>query len=309
MTIRDCAAAVVVLALSGAQPAFAQDSTPLVPNSPWNVEYSQDSCVLARAFGAQEAPVYLRLEQFEPGTHFEVSLVGSPLRSRAPAGDLEVTLGGQAGNEPILVSALFGKAKDDTPALNFLLDLRATSDGSQTDLGELTPAEFSMLSELRIALKDDGRHVVLKPNGLNEALGAMKTCMNELLTHWGIDPAKQRSLTQRAEPIDAGKWIKPEDYPREGLQAGRSANVHFRLTVDPTGRVSDCTIQGATEGRSFARRTCDVIRRRARFQPALDAERKPVTSYYVNTIRWMMRADDQRIRLSEQVFEDIRVGQ
>jgi hypothetical protein len=306
--IRDILAGAAVLALAASSPATAGEPVVLTPSGAWNVEYARESCILARAFKWDNAPVYFRMEQYEPGAQFEVSLVRSPLSSRKVTEDVQVRFGEDPNIEPITAAALFGETDDNVPALSFLLNLRQAAGGDPSDETELTPAEIAGLADLRVALVRGGDEVVFKTGPLTQALGAMRVCMDKLLTQWGIDPAKQTGLSQRVQPINSERWIRPDDYPKGGLHAGRSASVHFRVTVNQNGLVEDCAIQSATEGADFARRTCAVISRRAKFQPALDEDGKPVPSYYVNTIRWLMRLDDRGARISSQVFDDVSRG-
>jgi TonB family protein len=304
MGIRRSLSAAALLLLSFSAAASAHEPIVLMPSSPWNVEHAPDSCVLARAFGPAAATVYLRLEQFEPGAQVEVSLVGSPLRSRKLVEHIQVAFGD--GLRPITSTALFGESNEGKPALNFLLSLREAAGGDPANLAELTLAEVNALTELRFALLKDTRPLVLKTGKMNHAFPALKQCMDKLLTDWGINPDKLRSLSRRAEPLNPGRWLRPEDYPKGAIHAGRSASVHFRVTVEQDGRVSKCSIQNATEGRDFARRTCSVISRRARFQPALDANGRPVSSFYANTVRWIMsKAESRGVRLAEEMFDDL----
>jgi TonB family protein len=64
--------------------------------------------------------------------------------------------------------------------------------------------------------------------------------------------------------------------------------VHFRLSVDARGKVSDCHIQRSTRPEGFDEAVCEVLMHRARFKPALDAEGKPMASYYINTVRFII---------------------
>lgn len=304
MTIRDYFAAAAGLVLGVSCPAAAQEALVLSPSGPWNVEYAPESCVLARAFGPADAPVYFRMEQFEPGPHFEVQLVGSPIRSNKVSEDVQVSFAEEL--DPIMTPALFGRTDKKVPAFSFLMSLREAAGGDPGDGSDLTPAELAALEDFRVAAARGGDVVVLKTGALGPGFTALKVCMNKLLTQWGVDPAKHQELSQRVQPINADRWIRADDYPKGGLHAGESASIHFRVSVGRDGKVEDCAVQSATQGADFARRTCTLISRRAKFDPALDTEGKPVPSYYVNTIRWLMRRQDPGDKMSSQVFDDLQ---
>jgi protein TonB len=69
---------------------------------------------------------------------------------------------------------------------------------------------------------------------------------------------------------------------------GANGLVRFRLDVDPEGHVGACHVLKSIQSPDFEKITCDLIRKRARFKPALDASGKPTPSYYVNTVKWVM---------------------
>jgi hypothetical protein len=58
--------------------------------------------------------------------------------------------------------------------------------------------------------------------------------------------------------------------------------------VDDAGRPTDCIVQEATNPRRFAEVSCEVIMRKARFLPALDAQGAPINSYWSHRIRWVV---------------------
>lgn len=83
-------------------------------------------------------------------------------------------------------------------------------------------------------------------------------------------------------------WVTHHDYPSESLRNGEQGIVAFRLAIGPDGFVQNCTV---TEFSGFVRLdalVCPLIKERARFRPATDAEGRPTTGTYSNRVRWMM---------------------
>jgi len=118
---------------------------------------------------------------------------------------------------------------------------------------------------------------------------ALLTCTEELLTHWGIDVPAHRKLKQRPKPKNnPGSWLKPSDYPRDLVAKGAEGIVKFRLMVEETGKVSSCHVQQSTRPAGFDKAVCDTIGRRARFEPALDSEGRPIKSYWRSSARFVM---------------------
>jgi hypothetical protein len=111
-------AALAVLALGS--PALAREPLVLAPSTPWNLNYADDSCQLARGFGQGADQVILYLEQFSPGQHYNVRLIGKPFKSAGLHTNLR--LWGNGG-EPLSVPALSGTTGDKQPMLAFTADI------------------------------------------------------------------------------------------------------------------------------------------------------------------------------------------
>ena len=107
--------------------------------------------------------------------------------------------------------------------------------------------------------------------------------------HWGIDVEKQHHLSRQAIPKSSpGSWMHSEDYPKEMLTYQMDGLVYFRLIIEPTGDVSSCAVQESVMPKQYNDLTCKLIIRRAKFEPALDAEGQPIKSYWSSSVRWMI---------------------
>lgn len=80
--------------------------------------------------------------------------------------------------------------------------------------------------------------------------------------------------------------IKDSDYPREAEELGVGGTVSVRYVVDVDGRVPDCRVTHSSGSRALDTATCDLIRKRFRFRPSLDAAGRPVRSQIVEDHRW-----------------------
>ncbi|WP_397603934.1 energy transducer TonB [Sphingorhabdus sp.] len=85
-----------------------------------------------------------------------------------------------------------------------------------------------------------------------------------------------------------GNWATSNDYPSVALQQEIEGTSGFSLTVGPDGRVSDCVITQSSGSPELDATTCTNVKRRARFEPALDASGTPTTGKYANRIRWQI---------------------
>jgi len=135
-----------------------------------------------------------------------------------------------------------------------------------------------------------GREIVLKTGPLDKAFAAWRQCTRQLVSTWGLDPIqqerRQRPPVPRSEPQT---WLHSGDYPVGALAQGAQAIVNFRLTVDGGGVPTACEIQRSYSGEMFDKVSCKALMKRARFEPALDEAGKPIASYYMNRIIWIMQ--------------------
>jgi len=85
---------------------------------------------------------------------------------------------------------------------------------------------------------------------------------------------------------DPGRWITDRDYRTRWIREGLSGTARFALAIDASGRISECTITRSSGHGELDAATCRLIERRARFEPARDAEGNRVPGRYSNAINW-----------------------
>jgi hypothetical protein len=290
LRLRSVLAAAVGAALALPSIAVAAPRV-LTPSGPWHLDYAADSCTLARTFGAGDDEVSIRFEQFQPGPTFALTFIGKAFRSSQLYRPVKLAFG---PGQPLRAvdGAMSGSATTaDKRTLDMLFVSSATLAGVLKDdqIEPPLPAPIDERAISEVALVQlNGADFVLKLGPMDKPMEQVRVCIDELVSHWGIDATKQRTLTRQAKPVGSpGQWFRSSDYPTSSLGRGESALIHFRLTIAADGRVADCAIQRATKGDEFAKKSCEQIRKRARFEPALDAEGKPVASFYVNTVKWL----------------------
>jgi protein TonB len=99
--------------------------------------------------------------------------------------------------------------------------------------------------------------------------------------------APPKSATPRGNP---GSWATTNDYPARALREEREGTTTFRVSVGPDGRVTDCQVTGSSGHPDLDQATCDNVRRRARFNPAME-NGQPTTGSYSNRVRWVIPKD------------------
>ena len=284
------------------QPARAADEpVRLAPSSPWQLDYADDSCRLARQFGEGERKNLLVIERFGPGDPIRVTVSGDTFR-RVRSGKEATLRFGPAESEQ---DVAFMKGDwGGTSALIFTGPLRIAPNTEQEEearealeeanqLHLFEPASISPERERAVTFVSVDvsgvPEVVFETGSLGESFAALRKCTDELLTHWGIDVKRHKSLSRKAVPAGSPqKWLTSSDYPSSLLRKGAQGIVHFRLSVDKEGNVDGCHIQRSTRPQGFDDAVCHILARRARFEPALDAEGNPIASYYLDTVRFVI---------------------
>ena len=96
-------------------------------------------------------------------------------------------------------------------------------------------------------------------------------------------PAKSVGAVPRGNP---GNWVTNGDYRTRWIREELTGTARFKLAIDARGRVSDCTIIRSTGHDVLDAATCNLVTRRARFEPARDASGKPVADSYSGSVTW-----------------------
>jgi TonB family protein len=256
-----------------AQTAPAGDA-PMRPKGAWTAEFEESTCVLSRNYGEGAAAMQLAFRP-DPSDGFLEIVVVAPHagKGHARSGEAEAVLqpSGQRGT---------GFYRDYTVAggkrvLRFSVKRDAIS-----DLATATSIRLTRGGEppLHFALSNTAN-----------AMKTIQTCQDDLMRRWGFDPAALRTLVRRAEPDGSPlKWITPSDYPAAALRAGQQGEVRFRLIIDAEGGVADCRIDQTSGHKLLDDTACMLLRKRARFIPAVGADGKPVRVPWSSRFVWLI---------------------
>ncbi|WP_420607588.1 energy transducer TonB [Novosphingopyxis sp.] len=299
LSVTLAALGVIASSFTGTAAMAEKETLVLQPSSKWQVDYADDSCRLARQFGEGEQTSVLILDRYEPGDSFTMIVSGKPFGGTVN-GDKAHLRFGPAEEEK---DGYFASGDlNDQPAMIFA----STSIGKLAEIKTVSSkAAKKSDDETAIAKRDgisDEREeavrflqidaygfppVLLETGSLGAPMKALRTCVDELMSHWGVDVERIKTATRMPMPIgNVGRWVTSSDYPKDLLRKGAQGLVNFRLSIDEKGKVTDCHIQASTRPQGFDDAVCEAISKRARFKPALDAEGKPLASYWISRVRF-----------------------
>lgn len=289
------AAAVAAGLAMPAQRVVAAEPLRLKPSTKWNVHYFNDSCRLSRTFGEGNRQVTLMADQFAPAEHFQLILVGKPANRESLGRPLKGAVRFGPAEQESKVTAMMGDMQRQ-PALlvNGVVELAPPSEaeiaamkqGARTAVPyfrpPIGPAREAAATWLHVRV-EGGRDFVLETGPMDKPLAALRACAWDSVATWGLDVEQQKALRRKAIPRNP-PWLRSSDYPTDMIREGQQAMIHVRLMVDETGRPTSCHIQASSRPKEFDKAVCDAFMKRARFEPALDAQGKPVRSYWQTSV-------------------------
>lgn len=281
----------VVLTTSLKMPASYAQSAPvsLPRTAPWEMNYDADSCHLRATFGSGDQKILMDLTRNAPSDMFDVTLYGKQLTTDDLKVDIEFAFGRQ---QPLRKFSALGGASSSTDKLPLLIlsglriDNKARSDSGAELFQKITPEDESAATEFTIRLSSS-HFFKLETGSLAAPFRAMRKCTDDLVVSWGYDPEALAKLTKGPALSDIENILKSIDYPRSALEQGQSGRVVVRFDIDATGKATRCHVLYSTAGDEFAKTTCRLILKRAKWTPALDEFGKPAKSYYIRTIHWL----------------------
>lgn len=286
--------ALTILALGAASlPAGAAPKAPiaLAKTTKWEINYDTDSCHLMARFGNGTDSALLKLSRTSPSDYLQMTVFGKMLDHRGIALPIEIGFGAQP--VPFTRNGVAVTAGADKVPGVIIEGLRV--DGWEYPqkakepfaIPAVTPAAEGAVTSITFK-KKGGKAYRLDTGSMAAPLAAMRTCTDDLLVHWGFDPKVQAKLTRHPSPIgNPANWLNTNDFPSKALDRGHNGYVSFRLIVEADGKVSGCRVLFRTNPDEFADLSCKLMVERAKMRPALDADGKPVRSYYVSRIKWV----------------------
>ena len=269
------------------------DEAPLFqPTSQWAIDYADHSCRLIRNFSNGQEQITLAFERFMPGPALRLGIAGDALSFSRTTKSLTIILGPNKPEQEgaLLVSELADGRKSYLVAVPALTAELAPHMISFTEF-----STYSEEKELAAARSIDSLRLIgsfERPTAINlgpmdKPIQALQGCVAELMHEWGVDGDKRPPM-RPATPIGyPGAWVDARDYPSAMLAQHRQGVVGVRLVVNEIGAVDKCFVDVDKPG-PFEEAVCHAIIKRAHFEPAIDADGKPMRSLYTTTVRFQL---------------------
>ena len=274
--------AAVASLLATSVPAQSADAAvvSLAKTTKWEINYDSDSCHLVAGFGEGADAIFLNITRFQPSDAFDLILYGEAFNTKAMTMPVELAFGDQPMRDKQF--AIAGETGKKLPLV--IIGGQSLDDWKSAT----TPTQEAAVTSVSIRLSD-GKTFRLETGSLGPAMAALRTCTTDLVARWGYDPAVQAALRSPAVPISSpANWVKTNDYPIVSLRAGHNGLVQFRLDLDEKGSVQGCHVLMRFNPDEFADLTCNLLKKRATFKPAVDAQGNPVKTYFVNKVRFVI---------------------
>lgn len=245
---------------------------PLTPTANWVVDYRNDQCLASRVYGSPQSPLSLGIRPAINGETY-LLIVARKHYGPQPAEELQGTV--DFGN---------GRIK------SWLLEYEAKT--SRMDLyqfrisaGEMDQAKTA--SHLKLS-PPNAPDIDVKLELMPQLIKALEDCTANLKDYWNSDGEKNGRIAKSAKG-DLRKLFSSDDYPNEAFVRGQAGRSQLVLLIDESGKVAGCDVLSPSGVPVLDIMGCQVIRNRARFTPALDANGKPVRSTVVTPpIVWSM---------------------
>ena len=87
---------------------------------------------------------------------------------------------------------------------------------------------------------------------------------------------------------DPGAWVTTNDYRSSWITREMVGTASFKVQVGANGKAESCLITKSSGHGALDQATCDLISKRARFEPAKNSKGEKVGGTYASSVRWQL---------------------
>lgn len=122
--------------------------------------------------------------------------------------------------------------------------------------------------------------------GVGKVMAALDQCNANLQAYWNISATAGNVQTPPRPLKPLGSYLSWEDYPTQAIREGAGGTARVTLMIDEKGYPKDCLVEQTSGIATLDAMSCYTLKARAKFEPAKDADGKPVRSTYSQGITW-----------------------
>lgn len=245
----------------------------LQPSTKWVVEFADSACQMARGYGSGRDRVDLHFRAPILGNKYEIMIA-------VPESARNKSLGSHDG---------WIERLDGSKAVSFSAYSYSTDDQKRLTRFDVDPDQYTLGEDgdrISFHLAKKRRYDFAIPD-FKKAQSVLGQCLTGLRKEFAVDESVTDQIaTEAVLTTPIYRFFNTKDYPTGALREGEQGYVGTLLWIESDGLVKDCRIVETSFRKALDERTCQVIRDRARFSPALDHQGRPIRSPYSQRIKW-----------------------
>jgi hypothetical protein len=255
----------VIMALALANsPVYAET---LQPTSKWLVDYAPTMCTASRTYGSENDPIYFGIIPSPSG-----DVVRFLISRKGKVGDAHhFSLHLRFSGQQIRTTGLrFDAPNTENQIVWITVNRNKLSDlekASEFDIEGVNIDDHFAVPDIQAVLKE------------------LDKCGRDLRDFWNVNSGVIASTATPVKPLR--KYFSDMDYPDQALEEGLGGRTVMVMLIDEKGALKDCMIEVASGIATIDAMGCLVLRARAKFNPALDKQGKPVRSILMTSIQWV----------------------
>jgi len=244
----------------------------LHPIRNWTVDYREDQCVAYRDYGSQDKVITLGIRPAPNGETYEL-MVARPRSGPDFATEEKGSVDFGSGKFGAWLLRYGGKhSKSD------VYQFRISA-------AQMKQARSARTVALRAGSAPD---FTFELRSMPALLKGLEDCTADLERYWNMGGEKDGRIATLSKG-DVRSLFTEDDYPAEAVRRNQGGDSQFLLLVDEKGAVAGCHVLKPSGVPILDAMGCQVIRQRAKFIPAHDAQGKPVRSTLVTPdVVWRM---------------------
>jgi hypothetical protein len=270
-----------LLYLADPAPLYLADPAPLQPSDKWMVQYVDPDCLLSRPYGSGVDQVTLLVSPSLLGGEGVLNLVHPGSKALIYSGG-KGTLTAEPGGPLAERKFAAGPTTVGKRLVSYAIDAEGMT-------------RLSKAQTVRIPV-EKGKIYVLATPRLGAALDALETCTQQQLKRLGVDAvalgidkaSRAKAVVPAVPKFQMNEIIRQEDYLAEALRNEQQGKVGIAWWVETDGKVRECRVILPSPSSLLNGHSCDLILRRAQYEPARDGQGNPIRSVLTTRFVWAL---------------------